>query len=73
MRNLIANHLKIKLSVALVSVVFVLWPAHLWANESLRVVTSFYPVYVAALNVTAGVPGVEVSNLASPHLSLIHI
>jgi zinc transport system substrate-binding protein len=72
MRNLIANHLKIKLSVALVSVVFVLWPAHLWANQSLRVVTSFYPVYVAALNVTAGVPGVEVSNLASPHIGCLH-
>jgi zinc transport system substrate-binding protein len=72
MRNLIANHLKIKLSAALVSVVFVLWPAHLWANESLRVVTSFYPVYVAALNVTAGVPGVEVSNLASPHIGCLH-
>ena len=72
MRNLIANHLKIKLSAALVSVVFALWPAHLWANEPLRVVTSFYPVYVAALNVTAGVPGVEVSNLASPHIGCLH-
>ena len=62
----------IKLSAALVSVVFVLWPAHLWAYQSLRVVTSFYPVYVAALNVTAGVPGVEVSNLASPHVGCLH-
>ena len=52
--------------------VFVLWPAHLWANQSLRVVTSFYPVYVAALNVTAGIPGVEVSNLASPHVGCLH-
>ena len=72
MRNLIANHLMIKLSAALVSVVFVLWPAHLWANQSLRVVTSFYPVYVAVLNVTAGIPGVEVSNLASPHVGCLH-
>jgi zinc transport system substrate-binding protein len=64
--------LKIKLSAALVSMVFVLWPAHLWANQSLRVVTSFYPVYVAALNVTAGIPGVEVSNLASPHVGCLH-
>ena len=72
MRNLIANHLKIKLSAALVSVVFALWPAHLWANQSLRVVTSFYPVYVAVLNVTAGIPGVEVSNLASPHVGCLH-
>ena len=72
MRNLIANHLMIKLSAALVSVAFVLWPAHLWANQSLRVVTSFYPVYVAVLNVTAGIPGVEVSNLASPHVGCLH-
>lgn len=62
----------IKLSAALVSVVFVLEPAHLWANQSLRVVTSFYPVYVAVLNVTAGIPGVEVSNLASPHIGCLH-
>ena len=62
----------IKLSAALVSVVFVLWPSHLWANQSLRVVTSFYPVYVAVLNVTAGIPGVEVSNLASPHVGCLH-
>ncbi len=62
----------IKLSAALVSVVFVLWPAHLWANQSLRVVTSFYPVYVAVLNVTAGIPDVEVSNLASPHVGCLH-
>jgi len=62
----------IKLSAALVSVVFVLEPAHLWADQSLRVVTSFYPVYVVALNVTAGIPGVEVSNLASPHVGCLH-
>lgn len=62
----------IKLSAALVSVAFVLWPSHLWANQSLRVVTSFYPVYVAVLNVTAGITGVEVSNLASPHVGCLH-
>ncbi len=64
--------MKIKLSAAFVLVVLLLLPARLWANESLRVVTSFYPVYVAALNVTAGVPGVEVSNLASPHVGCLH-
>lgn len=42
------------------------------AEEPLRVVTSFYPVYVAALNVTAGVPGVEVHNLTSPHIGCLH-
>lgn len=42
------------------------------ADEPLRVVTSFYPVYIAALNVTAGVPGVEVHNLTSPHIGCLH-
>jgi zinc transport system substrate-binding protein len=43
-----------------------------WSAEPLRVVTSFYPVYVATLNVAAGVPGVEVSNLTSPHIGCLH-
>jgi len=38
----------------------------------LRVVTSFYPVYVAALNVAGGVDGVEISNLTSPHIGCLH-
>jgi len=42
------------------------------AAEHLRVVTSFYPVYVAALNVTEGVGGIEVSNLTSPHIGCLH-
>ena len=42
------------------------------ADEPLRVVTSFYPVYVATLNVSAGVPGVEVHNLTSPHIGCLH-
>ncbi len=42
------------------------------ADEPLRVVTSFYPVYVALLNVSAGVPGVEVHNLTSPHIGCLH-
>jgi zinc transport system substrate-binding protein len=42
------------------------------ADESLRVVTSFYPVYVATLNISAGVPGVEIHNLTSPHIGCLH-
>lgn len=42
------------------------------ADETLRVVTSFYPVYVTTLNVTEGVEGVEVSNLTSPHIGCLH-
>lgn len=42
------------------------------AAEPLRVVTSFYPVYIAALNVAGGVEGVEISNLTSPHVGCLH-
>ncbi|MFZ4482873.1 MAG: metal ABC transporter substrate-binding protein [Chthoniobacterales bacterium] len=42
------------------------------AAPPLRVVTSFYPIYVATLNVTAGVEGVVVENLASPHVGCLH-
>ena len=41
-------------------------------HAAVRVVTSFYPVYVAALNVTEGVEGTEVHNLASPHIGCLH-
>lgn len=42
------------------------------AAQPLRVVTSFYPVYVATLNVTRGIDGITVSNLTSPHLGCLH-
>ena len=41
-------------------------------SAPLRVATSFYPVYVAALNVTQGVEGVEVSCLTSQHIGCLH-
>jgi len=42
------------------------------APASVRVVTSFYPVYVATLNVVDGVDGTEVHNLAAPHVGCLH-
>ncbi len=36
------------------------------------VLTSFYPVYVEALNVADGIPGVEVKNLARAHIGCLH-
>jgi len=41
-------------------------------GEPVRVVTSFYPVYLATLNVTEGVEGTEVYNLAAPHVGCLH-
>lgn len=52
--------------------ILLLVPARLPAAENLRVVTSFYPVFVSTLNVVEGVPGVEVHNMASPHIGCLH-
>jgi zinc transport system substrate-binding protein len=59
------------------SVFKILWLAAILAlparaDEPLHVVTSFYPVYVATLNISVGVPGVEVHNLTSPHIGCLH-
>ena len=37
-----------------------------------RVVTSFYPMYVATLNIVAGAEGVEVVNLTKPFTGCLH-
>jgi zinc transport system substrate-binding protein len=39
---------------------------------SLRLVASFYPIYIEALNVVQGVPGVELINLAPPATGCLH-
>lgn len=41
-------------------------------EEPLRVTATFYPLYIAALNVTVDVPGVEVSCLAPPSAGCLH-
>jgi zinc transport system substrate-binding protein len=42
------------------------------ATPSFRVVSSFYPVYVATINVVRGVPGVEVINMAASAAGCLH-
>ena len=42
------------------------------ARAGVRVVTSFYPVHVATLNVAQGVEGADVHSLASPHIGCLH-
>lgn len=37
-----------------------------------RVVTSFYPLYIMALNITDGVPGVQVDNMAGQQTGCLH-
>ena len=41
-------------------------------SNSLKIVTSFYPVYVATVNLTDGVSGVSVSNLIDADFGCLH-
>jgi zinc transport system substrate-binding protein len=75
MHSELANHMSIKnfcLAWALVIAVFAVFSGTIVQAAPLRVVTSFYPVYVATLNVADGVEGVEISNLTSPHIGCLH-
>jgi zinc transport system substrate-binding protein len=77
-QNEIANHMIIK--KRFLNGLWFLTAAALWCVnciaqadiKPLRIVASFYPVYVAALNVTQGVEGVEVESLTSPHIGCLH-
>lgn len=41
-------------------------------KEELLVVTSFYPMYTATINVTAGCDGIRVENLSEPQTGCLH-
>ena len=41
-------------------------------DEKFRVVTSFYPLYIMAINITDGVSGVEVNNMADKQTGCLH-
>ncbi|HIU64511.1 MAG TPA: zinc ABC transporter substrate-binding protein [Candidatus Avacidaminococcus intestinavium] len=38
----------------------------------LKIVTSFYPMYIETINITRGVPGVEVLNMTKPQTGCLH-
>ncbi|MCX7971075.1 MAG: metal ABC transporter substrate-binding protein [Negativicutes bacterium] len=42
------------------------------ASRPFTIVTSFYPVYVTTVNVTGGIDGVDVVNMASPQTGCLH-
>jgi zinc transport system substrate-binding protein len=64
--------MKIKFLPVFFAVSVAAFSASFAASQPPRVVTSFYPVFVAALNVTEGIEGVDVHNLASPHVGCLH-
>ena len=39
---------------------------------TLKIVTSFYPIYIATINITKGVDGVEVVNMTKPQTGCLH-
>lgn len=41
-------------------------------QEAIMITTTFFPLYVAAINITAGVPGVVVLNLTPPQAGCLH-
>jgi len=41
-------------------------------SDTFQIVTSFYPVYIATINVTRDVPGVEVINMTQPQTGCLH-
>ncbi|MHB1485622.1 MAG: metal ABC transporter substrate-binding protein [Saccharofermentanales bacterium] len=42
------------------------------ASEMLTVMTSFYPVYISTINITRGIPSVEVINMTSAQTGCLH-
>jgi len=41
-------------------------------SEKVKIVTSFYPIYIMTLNVTKDIPGVEVVNMTKPFTGCLH-
>ena len=41
-------------------------------EPAVRIVTSFYPMYIATLNVAGDIPGVEVANMTQPFTGCLH-
>ena len=41
-------------------------------NNNLKILTSFYPIYIMTINITNGAEGVEVSNMAENYYGCIH-
>ena len=68
----ILSLLLLVLSVALVGCGGADKPAEKKTAEPFRIVTSFYPMYVATINITDGVDGVEVSNMTKPQTGCLH-
>lgn len=68
----ILSLLLLVLSVALVGCGGADKTAEKKSAEPFRIVTSFYPMYVATINITDGADGVEVYNMTKPQTGCLH-
>ena len=68
----ILSLLLLVLSIALVGCGGASQTAEKKTAEPFRIVTSFYPMYVATINITDGVDGVEVYNMTKPQTGCLH-
>lgn len=41
-------------------------------EDHFKIVTSFYPLYIMMMNLTEGIPGVEIANMAEPSTGCLH-
>lgn len=62
---------KIRMAAAALAAGLMLFGAA-FAQQGTTIVTSFYPMYVFTLNVAAGIPGVEVKNMADQSVGCLH-
>lgn len=53
-------------------IIIILSAPTIYAEEELRILTSFYPAYIMALNITSGVAGVNVNNLSPKAIGCLH-
>lgn len=61
-----------KISLLLIMMVLLAMMAGAAVAANKTIVTTFYPIYIAVLNITEGVAGVEVVNLAAPATGCLH-
>ena len=47
-------------------------PTNAGQKNNFTIVTSFYPMYISTINITKGVPGVEVVNMTKPQTGCLH-
>ncbi|HOO25071.1 MAG TPA: zinc ABC transporter substrate-binding protein [Clostridiales bacterium] len=74
---------KVKILLSMVLIVFLLaacgpqnkitpTQTHPESGEVFTIVTSFYPIYVSAINITKGIKGVNVINMTKPQTGCLH-